>query len=411
MTNSGFESMYRRSITATFIVAFLVVSGAAWGVDWPQFRGPNADGISREKGINRSWQESPPEMLWKVSLTDEGYSGASVAFGKVFVIDHKESTDIVRAIDIRTGKDVWRFEYEDSKKSKHGFARATPLISGNKVYTFSHLGKLHCLDARTGKKIWATDVNSEFGGKMPDWGHTASLIVDGKKLIVCPGGPDALAVALDKNTGKTIWKGGGSVPISYATPVKATMNGTRQYLVFGTTHLVGVDTETGAVLWEFPWATKYETNSAMPIVIGNTVYITSGNGMGCALVEVSPDGSAKERWKNKKMQAHFSSPIYLEDFVYGNSDPGDLVCLDPQTGDVKWKQSGFEKGPMVAVDGVLLAFDGAAGDLVMVKMAPESYQELGRFTPLGGRSWTAPVASGGNLIVRNQSTLACFALR
>ncbi len=395
---------------AAFIVAFLVVSGAAWATDWPQFRGPNADGTSRERITNKSWQENPPEMLWKVSLTDEGYSGPSVAFGKVFIVDHKGANDIVRAIDIRTGKDVWQFEYEDSKKSKHGFARATPLISGNKVYTLSFLGKLHCLDARTGKKIWYKDIAAEFSGKMPGWGYTASLIVDGKKLIVCPGGPDALVVALDKSTGKTIWKGGGSVGVSYATPVKATINGTRQYLVFGATHLVGVDTETGAALWKFPWKTKYGINGAMPIVIEDTVYITSDYGEGCALVEVSPDGSAKERWKNKEMQAQFSTPVLIDGLLYGTSDSGELMCLDPQTGDVKWKQSGFEKGGLILIDGVLLVHDGGDGDLVMVKPRPDKYQELGRFKPLGGRSWTAPVVSGGNLIVRNQSALACFAL-
>ncbi len=315
----------------------------------------------------------------------------------------------MRAIDIRTGKDVWRFEYEDAKKENYGFARATPLVGGNKVYTLSRLGKLHCLDARTGKKIWATDISSEFGGKMPLHGYAASLIVDGKKLIACPGGPDALVVALDKNTGQTIWKGGGSVPVKYATPVKATINGTRQYLVFGATHLVGVDTGTGAVLWEFPWKSQDAVNAAMPIVIGNTACISSY--VGCTLVEVSPDGSAKGRWKNKEMKAHFNSPILIKGFVYGTSEPGELVCLDPQTGDVKWKQPGFKKGGLVAVDGVLLVFEGGSGDLVMIEPTPESYEELGRFTPLGGQSWTAPIVSGGKLIVRNKSSLACFALK
>ena len=410
MTSSKYERMYRTSITTAFIVTFLVVSGAAWATDWPQFRGPNADGISREKGINRSWQENPPEMLWKVSLTDEGYSGPSVAFGKVFIVDHKGITDIVRAIDIRTGKDVWRFEYEDLKKANSGFARATPLISGNKVYTLSHLGRLHCLDARTGKKIWVTDLTSEFGGKLPKWGYSASLIVDGNKVIACPGGANASVVALDKSTGQTIWKGGGSDTGGYSSPVKATINGIRQYVVFTGAHIMGLDPETGAILWQSPWGSSGGVNSPTPIAIGNTVYITS-HGLGCALVEVSPDGSARERWRNKKLYAHFSSPIYFEDFVYSNSDPGYLVCLDPQTGDVRWKQSGFEKGPLVAVDGVLLAFDGAGGDLVMVKPTPEKYEELGRFKPLGEQSWTAPIVSGGKLIVRNSNSLACFALR
>ncbi len=145
-------------------------------------------------------------------------------------------------------------------------------------------------------------------------------------------------------------------------------------------------------------------------MIGDSVYITASYGYGCALVDVTP-GGAKIRWQNKEMTAHISSPILTDGCVYGDSEPGDFVCIDPQTGTTKWRQPGFEKGPLIMVDGVLLKFDGKGGDLVMVSPQPSLYKEIGRYKPLGGQSWTAPIVSNGKLIVRNKTTLACFSLK
>ena len=151
-------------------------------------------------------------------------------------------------------------------------------------------------------------------------------------------------------------------------------------------------------------------NAASPLVIGNKIFISASYNHGCAFIEVNGN-TAKSVYENKDMMMHFSSPFYLNGFIYGPSDPGDLTCLDAEAGHVKWKQEGFEKGPAVVVDGVMLIFNGKSGELVMVDPAPDSYKELGRFTPLGGQSWTAPIVSNGKLIVRNTKELACFNLK
>jgi outer membrane protein assembly factor BamB len=378
--------------------------------EWPQFRGPNANGISPFKGLNKNWQAKPPRMLWKTSMSDDGYAGPAVAGGRVFIIDHQGSDDIVRAIDLKTGQDVWRHRYPDAGQSNYGFSRATPTVDGDRVYTMSRQGKLHCLNAASGAVIWRRDIIAEFGGQLPSWEMAISPVVDGRKVIVCPGGQNAAVVALDKMNGAVIWRGGGSAAPGYATPVVATIGGRKQYVVFAAKGVMGVDAENGAVLWSQGWQTSYDVNAATPLVIQDSVFITSGYGTGCALIDIR-DGRASIRWRNREIQAHFSSPIFYNGYIYGTGDPGNLVCLNPSNGQALWRQGGFEKGGILGVDGVILGLNGSNGDLIMCALSPSGYRELGRVAPLGGQSWTAPVLADGLLIVRNKQALACIDLR
>ena len=174
-----------------------------FAADWPQFRGPRHDGISPEKGIRKSWRPAP-KQLWKVAMTDNGYSGPAVAGGRVYIIDHQGKNDIVRALNLRTGKEIWRFSYPDAERDNYGFARATPTVSDGKVYTLSRTGMLHCLDAASGKKRWGLNIITTFSGKPGQWDLGASPFIDGNKLIVVPGGAKATVVALNKETGKPI---------------------------------------------------------------------------------------------------------------------------------------------------------------------------------------------------------------
>ena len=400
-----------RLIKPAIIVCCVCLSVVmVFGADWPYWHGPDKNNIAPDTGINKDWSARPPQQLWRVALSDKGYAGPSVAEGKVFIMDHQGDQDIMRAFNLGTGEEVWRFSYQDLGKANEGFTRATPTYSGGKLYTISHLGKVHCLDAATGEKVWMRDMRAEFGGRKPHWGWAGSALVDGAKVVICPGGDNASVAALNKDSGETIWAGGGSDLPGYATPVKATINGQDQYVVFTGISLIGVSVDGGPALWRVPWANKAKVNAATPIVAGNHIFITSDYGRGCAVVVVEPQGAAI-KWENKEVRAHFSSPVYYNDAVFANSNPGHLVCLNAATGGVIWKQQGFEKGGLVAVDGVLIAMDGKRGDLVMVNATADGYQELGRIKPLGGQSWTAPIITGGKLIIRNHSALACLDLK
>ncbi|MBI3944869.1 MAG: PQQ-binding-like beta-propeller repeat protein [Armatimonadetes bacterium] len=393
------------------VVLGLAVPAGVFAADWARFRGPQADGISAERGINKAWGKKPPRTAWKVAMSDQGHAGPAVAAGRVYIVDHQGTNDVVRALDLRTGKDVWRFSYPDPQPSNYGFARCTPTVTGGRVYTLSRFGLVHCLDAKTGKKIWSQDLVRAFRGKPPTWLYSASVLVDGNRVVVCPGGPGPAIVALDRSTGKVLWKGGGSDIAGYGMLAVATIGGKRQYVAFTGKSLIGVDPASGKTLWRFPWETRLDVNAAMPVVVGSSVFITSNYGRGCALVDVS-GGRAKARWENREIHSHFNTAVYSGGYLYSTSDPGYLVCLDAKTGRVAWKQRGFEKGGLVAVDGTLIVVDGAKGDVVMVSLTPSSYKELGRTKPLQGPGcWAPPVVADGMLLVRDKQSLVCLSLK
>jgi outer membrane protein assembly factor BamB len=404
-----------RSFAAALCAAIICLPLAAFADDWPQFRGPNADGISAETGIKKSWNNKPPEQLWRVPLANKGYAGPSAANGKVFIIDRDGDNDVVRALDIKTGKDVWQFSYTETGEydKQFGYARSTPAIDNGKVYTLGMFGSVNCLNEADGAVIWSRNIIKDFNGIIPMWQMAMSPFIDGDKLIVSPCGKDAAVVALDKNTGETIWQCGNTDRTGYATPVAATINGKKQYVVFHGAGLIGADAEEGEVLWTWSWTVQYFVNAATPLVFDDSVFITSNYGRGGAVVRIDGDKVTKV-WENKEMQSHFSSPVLYDGHIYGTGDPwnpGFLMCLDPKTGKALWKQGGFGKGGIVVVDGTIIAFNGRSGELIMVEMSTKGYNELGRFKPLGGQSWTAPIVADGKLIVRNKEALACFQLR
>lgn len=399
-----------RKVVFTVIALFVISVGSAMAADWPQYRGLTGDGISLEKGINKNWQQTPPKLLWKTQMSDDGYAGPAAFKGKIYIIDHKETNDVVRGIDINTGKDVWSYIYQDADKSNYGFTRSTPAINEDSIYITSRLGLVGCIDLKTGNGKWGGYLEKDLNGRKPQWDFSASPLIDGTKIILVPGAQDGCVVALDKTNGNIVWKAGDD-KASYSTPVKAKIQGKLQYVVFSATGVGGYDAAAGTPYWFVPWKTQYNVNSAQPIVIGNSVFISSGYGRGCALIDVAADMSAKIRWENKVIQAHFNSSVTVGGYIYGIGDPGNLVCLEPGTGKVAWSKDGFEKGSVIVVDGVLIAQDGANGAVAMVACDPSEYKELGRFTPLGGQSWTNPIFADGKLIVRNKTTLACYSLK
>jgi outer membrane protein assembly factor BamB len=390
------------------IALLMTVAAGAFAADWPIWRGPTQDGIAPDTGINKDWNGRPPAKLWQVEMHDGGYAGPSMADGKVFIIDHVGAQDIVRALDFATGAEVWSFGYDDLQKANYGFSRSTPIYDDGRLYTVSFLGNVGCLDAETGELIWGINMPGKFGGRVPTWGYAMSALIDGDKLVLVPGGPNACVTTVDKMTGEVLWMGGGGDIAGYSTPVKATIQGTEQYVVFTGKSVIGVRAADGELLWRVPWETAYDVNAATPIVAGDHVFITSNYKRGCAIIAVGPDG-ADIHWETQTMSSHFNTPVFHDGYFYGTGNPN-LICLSPSDGQAVWTQTGFENGGVVMVDGVILALSGNQGFMAMVEATPDGYSELGRFTPLGGQSWTAPIVADGKLIVRNKEALACFDL-
>lgn len=396
--------------TVSLCLLLLVSCSLSLAADWPNFLGPDHNGVSPETGFNKDWQNKPPRVLWQTPLGDGGFAGPSVADGKVFIIDHSGDRDILKALDLETGRPLWQQYYPDTAKSNYGFARSTPSYSDGKVYAAGRLGQLVCCDAATGKGLWGKNLLRDFGGRNPQWDYAGSPLIDGDKLVVCTGAADGNVLALNKNTGETIWTGGNGDTAGYATPVKAQILGRDQYVVFAADSVEGVDAESGRLLWEFKWTTEYAVNAPQPIVAGNYIFVTSGYNSGCAVVEITAQGP-QQRWRNKNISSHFSSPIFYNGYIYSNTDPGNLVCLNPRDGEIAWRQGGVEKGGLLIADGVIIAVGGKSGDVLLARAIPDKFEPLGVIKPLGGQSWTAPILANGRLLVRNTSALACLDLR
>ena len=368
--------------------------------DWPQWRGPNLNGISAETGWLTKWPGKGPKQLWKVNV-GAGYSSVAVSKGRLYTMGNRKNTDIVWCLDAATGKELWKQSYP-CRNVEHGGPRATPTLDGDVVYTISQRGDVCCFKAADGEKVWSKNLARELKARLPQWGFAGSALVEGKLLIVNIGTAGA---ALDKATGKVVWQTGRGAS-GYATPVAFDMDARRCMLVFGAKALFCVDAKTGKRAWSVPWKTDYDVNAADPIVVGGKIFISSGYGTGCALLEVK-DGKPEVLWRNRAMKNQFSTCVLLKGHLYGsdgNVQRGSttLKCMDFATGKVKWTHRGLKMTSLMAADGKLLVYS-EQGALIVADASPEGFKPISRTQALTGRCWTMPVLAAGRIYCRNNN--------
>jgi len=390
-----------KAFAATKTVASPVQPG-----DWPAWRGPLRDGIAAES-ISESWPEAGPAKLWE-QPTGEGYASVAVADGSVYAFFQSGSEETLVAYDRRTGREFWRYSYPALYTNSYGNGpRSTPTVDGERVTIVGGTGLLHCVNAKTGQKLWSRDLLAEFDAAAPKWGISFSPLIDGARLIVHPGGRKGSVVALDKRSGAVLWtslsEGGG-----YSSPILADLAGEKQIVAFTAAGLVGLNRDDGKLLWRFPWKTSWDCNIATPIVTGDYVFITSGYDRGCALVKIAKSAdawSAERVFENTKLCSHFASCVRFGDTVYGFNE-STLVAMDLRSGKILWRERGFGKGSVLGVGNRLLVL-GENGACVLAEIAPK-FKELARFSFSDERCWSVPVAAHGLLYLRDQKTLACF---
>jgi outer membrane protein assembly factor BamB len=322
---------------------------------------------------------------------------------RAYTMGNIGNKDIVWCLNAGTGAVVWKHEYpmDLDKRQFEGGTAATPTVDGNRVYTVSHQGDLFCLDAATGKQVWYKHYQKDFGGKRPQWGYAGSPTVEGNLLILDVGGSGSSTVALDKATGATVWKA-GSEKAGYASPVVATIQGTKTVVMFKGTDLLGLDVKDGKELWRTPWKTSYDVNAATPLVAGDKIFITSGYGTGCGLYEVTSSG-VTEKWKNKSLKMQINSPVAFQGHAFGpDGNVGDspLTCVEVATGAVKWKEKSVSGGALVLADGKLICLT-EKGELVICEASAESFKPLARGQVLGKKNWVQPTYANGHIFCRN----------
>jgi len=384
-----------KNCVLAMVLGFGVWVVTAEGADWPNFRGPNHNGISTETGWSATWPKDGPKVLWKATL-GTGFCSIAVSGGRAYSMGNVDNKDILYCFDASTGKEIWKQSYPCPlfKKDHEGGPSATPTVDGDSVYTFSKNGDALCFKAANGQIVWQKNLPKELGIKYPTWYFASSAFVADNLIILNAG---TAGIALNKTDGKVVWQSGNGPP-GYATAVPFMMGSEKCVVIVGSTEIFGLVAATGKVLWKFPWKTDYDINAADPIISGDTVFVSSGYNHGCALLKIE-GGNVTDVWRNKNMRNHFNSCVLWDGYLYG-FDESTLRCLDFKTGEVKWSQEGLGKGSLMIADGKLIILS-ERGKLVIAPASPEGFKELASVQILMGKCWTVPVLANGKIYARN----------
>jgi outer membrane protein assembly factor BamB len=399
--------------------------------DWPQYRGPNHDGLSTET-IRANWSGEPPRKIWKVPL-DPGLSSFSVSGGRVFTLVRRsvsgQGQEFCIALDSDTGEELWasdalgRAYYPDAGVGIDDGPRSTPSVEGDRVYVLTSYLRLYCLSITNGATIWIRDLMTEYGSDVIDWQSAASPLLEGDLVFVFADAPNQCLLAFHKSDGSEAWKGQNDV-MTQASPIAATIAGVRQVIFFAKSGLVSVAPASGSVLWRYPFPFSTST-AASPVVGVDAVYCSAAYGSGSGVVRISSSGgqlAASQVWRipGGNMN-HWATPVLHNGYlfgIYGQQGPGvSLRCIDFATGTEKWRQSGVGTGGGVLfVTGHVLVLT-EDGNLLLVKPDPNAYGEAARLHALDGsqssiaglvRCWNVPAISNGRIYARSTTEAVCL---
>ena len=379
--------------------------------EWAQWRGPNRDGISSETGFLKNWPQEGPKVLWHIPLGD-GYSGISIARGKIYTMCAEGNDEFVICLDASDGKEVWRFRSGAKFTEQRGDGpRSMPTVHGDSVFALGAEGKLYALDASNGTKLWAHNFVEEFGSKIPTWGFSSSPLIEGDLVLVEAGGKDGQAIiAFNKKSGDVVWTT-HTDPVGYSSPIPIDFGGVRQIIFLTSKTLLSVAPEDGQIYWKYPWPEGI--NIATPIFIpDDKIFISASYDKGAVLLKMTvaeDEMGIEEVWKSRVMKNHFNSSVLQGDYLYG-FDNAILTCIEVNTGEEQWQQRGFEKGSLLLADGYLIIL-GEKGKLALVEANPSEYREKALFQLFDDKCWTVPTLAGGRLYLRNQKEMVCLDLR
>ena len=383
---------------------------------YPRFLGPQRNATLSGVRLQTDWQRHPPELVWRQSV-GPAWSAFAVQGGMAVTQEQNGELETVVARDLRTGERRWT--HRDSARHETSLGgvgpRATPTIDGNQVFAVGGTGLLNALDLATGQLLWQRNIIIENGASVPHWGMSASPLVLGDLVVVAAGGPEGHSlVAYSRETGARAWSS-GDARAGYSSPTLARLAGVDQILTFNWGSVTGYRADTGALLWQHPWSEETQP-IAQPLPLpGDRLLISSGYGVGSALlqlahaVDTSPAAvDVRVLWESTRLKAKFTNPVFHEGYVYGLDD-GILVCLDPETGERRWKRGRYGHGQLILTAGVLL-IQAEAGGLHLVMAHPDGHRELASHPALDDKTWNNPALAAPYLLVRNHREAACFRL-
>ncbi len=413
--------------------------------DWPQWRGPNRDGVSTEKGLLKEWPKDGPKLLWTYKEAGQGYSCPAIVGEVLYTAGARDKDEYLFALDLKANppKELWAVKIGPTftwtgNKWNIG-PSTTPVVTKTHVYVLGGGGELVCADL-SGKEVWRKNLPKDLGGEVNPvgggpakigWGYAGSPLVDGDRVICVPGGPNGLFAALDSVNGTVVWQSKGlKEQATYAPPVVATIGGVKQYIVTTQDGAASVDATNGDVLWVYKRSEPFGDIVAFtPIVKDDHVFISAAEGGGCELLKLTKAAKGftpASVYDNKDLESFHSGAVLVGDSVYGAS--GGLggrfpwVCMDFKTGKVDWSKESRKigKGSIMAADGHLYCVGEKSGIVALIEADPKKelsivssfkLPEESKIRPAGGGIWTHPVIANGKLYLRDQDLIFCYEVK
>ncbi|MGH9906783.1 MAG: PQQ-binding-like beta-propeller repeat protein, partial [Pyrinomonadaceae bacterium] len=398
--------------------------------DWPQWRGPERTGISREKGLLKQWPKEGPKLLWQMNDIGDGYSTPAVVGTRIYLMSNRGlENEFVQALSNKDGKPIWTTRVGNvgnpNQNPPYPKARSTPTVDGDSIYALGSDGDLACLETKSGKIRWQKNIRKDFGGQPGEWAYAESPLVDAEAVVVTPGGAEATMVALNKKTGAVIWKSAvpGGDPAGYASAIVVQAAGRKQYVQFLEKGIVGIDAKTGEFLWRYKEVVKGPAQAFTPVASNGYVY-GGALSVGGGLVRLKPDGNgvaAEQVYFTRGLPNGFGGAVLVGDYLYGAVVGRQMLAAEFTTGKVMWSAENFSGASVSYADG-LLYLHGWDGDVVLVDATPEGYREKGRFTPpaqpthkkdggVAENAYAYPVIANGRLYIRDLGTLWAYDIK
>ena len=411
-----------------FVLSVLLLSAAwAWTEDWPQWRGQNRDGHSRETGLLKEWPKEGPKLIWQMKDVGSGYSTPSISSGRIFLMSNSGLADeFVIAFDAKDGKKIWSVRIgkvgNPDQKPPFPEARSTPTVDGALLYALGSDGDLVCLETKTGKERWRKSLRSDYGGIPGTWAYAESPLVDGDTLVCVPGGKEATMVALNKQNGEVIWKSAvpGGDTAGYASTITTKVGDIKQYVAYTVNGLVGVNAKNGKFLWRYEKVKGALGMSIMtPVAHDGYIYVGGTRVGGGAVLLKANQGAitAEEAYFDPKLPIAIGGAVLVGDHLYGCGQ-STIMCVNFKTGRILWNERSIAPASLCYAEG-LLYLHGEGGDVALIEASPEAYRERGRFTPLDQpkhgntmeKSWAYPVIADGRLYIRDLNSLWCYNIK
>ncbi len=389
-----------------------------------EWRPENRTGVSNETGLLKVWPEGGPRLIWENLLLTKGHSSPSFGENKMFITGMEEGNDILYALDLN-GKILWQKVMGRAWNGSFPESRSTPTVEGDRVYTCSGIGDLACFNANSGEMIWSYKASEENKGTYGNWGIAESLLIDGEQIYFSPGGPETNTLALNKNTGKIIWKTKSlDDKPGYVSPILVKHAGKKMLINVSLDHVYAVDVTNGEILWTVGHVNPRQNGRdnifcTTPLFKDGKVYVTAGYDIGAYQVKIADDGnSAEVVWSDNVLDVHHGGVVLVDGYIYGsnwqNNSTGNWCCIDWETGKKMWEETWNCKGSIIAAEGMLYIYDEKRGNVGLLNANSDKFDLVSSFVIKQGNNgpfWAHPVIRNGILYIRHNNALMAYDIK